>query len=128
MGSSINCYTSYCLSKEQPMLKIQMTQNENKNRKPLLYSVITQPAYIGAEGVPVQRPRMSSKHPIWPSRGRLHMTSWERPNLTSWRCPNLISQGFPEPTCQGRPSKTFRGRLNNVMARLFYVAKFLFFF
>ena len=45
------------------------------------------------EEVPSNVPRTYPKHPIWPSRGRYHLTFWGSPNLTS--------QGRPESTSRG---------------------------
>ena len=45
------------------------------------------------EEVPSNVPRTSCKYPIWPSRGRYHLTFWGSPNLTS--------QGHPKSTSRG---------------------------
>ena len=45
------------------------------------------------EEVPSNVPRTSPKHPIWPSRGRYHLTFWGSPDLTS--------QGRRESTSRG---------------------------
>ena len=47
------------------------------------------------EEVPSKVPRMSPKHPVWPFRGRYHLTLWESSNLTF----------------QGRSESTSRGRI-----------------
>ena len=75
--------------------------------------ILSQPANIGPQDVPrtsrSNDPRTSPKDPIWPSQGRLDLTSWGRPEMTSRGRLNLTFKGRPWEVDSGRP-RTFTGR------------------
>ena len=100
----------------------------------------TQPANIGPQDVPRTSrsnvPRTSPKDPIWPSRGRLELTSWGRLEIMSWGCPNLTSRGRPWEIVSECPQDVLRTShrrpwkhvLGTMWRHLLDVPKFLFTF
>ena len=58
--------------------------------------------------LPSYVPRVTSKEPIWPFRGRPNLTSWACPEMTSRGCTTLTSKGPPCDAGSGCPQDVLR--------------------